>query len=119
MDELMKTVLKQIIDQELMYQDACRKLEKVSPTSLEKMKDFCELEFDKQLRRWREQKVPEEMIREIEPSSRRMTERNLIASEYARSRINGDSPKAAAVSAWTTCVTITKRTRTNFRPWTR
>jgi len=45
------------------------------------------MEFDKTLERMRKAKVTESVIREIEPAARRMMERNLISSEYARSRI--------------------------------
>ena len=85
--ELFNSVLKQIVDQELMYQDAVKRLEKINPKTLEKMKDFVELEFDKSLKKMRDAKVPEDQIREIEPIARRMLERNLISQEYARSRI--------------------------------
>lgn len=87
MTELVNAVLDQIVDQELMYQDACRKLEKVNPKALEKMKDYVDNEFDKTLKKMRDSKVTEEQIREIEPTARRMMERNLISTEYARSRI--------------------------------
>ena len=87
MTKLVNAVLEQIVDQELMYQDAVRKLEKVNPKALDKMKDYVDYEFDKTLKKMRDSKVPEEQIREIEPTARRMMERNLISTEYARSRI--------------------------------
>jgi hypothetical protein len=70
-----------------MYQDAIKKLEKVSPHSIEKMREYVDMEFDKSLKRWRDAKMPEEQIREIEPTARRLLERSLISGEYARSRI--------------------------------
>ena len=87
MTKLVNAVLEQIVDQELMYQDAVRKLEKINPKALEKMKDYVDNEFDKTLKKMRDAKVTEEQIRELEPTARRMMERNLISTEYARSRI--------------------------------
>jgi len=85
--ELFNAALDQIIDQEVMYQDAMKKLKKVSPHSIDKMRDYVDQEYDKRVQRLREAKVPEDAIREMEPTDRRMLERSLIATEYARSRI--------------------------------
>lgn len=88
MTELLNAVIDQIIDQELMYQDAVKKIEKGSGKHmLDKLRDFVDLEFDKSVQKMRDAKVPEDQIREIEPTARRMLERNLISTEYARSRI--------------------------------
>jgi len=87
MTELVNAVIDQIIDQELMYQDAVKKIEKNGKHMLEKLRDFVDLEFDKQVQKMRDAKVPEDQIREFEPTARRMLERNLISTEYARSRI--------------------------------
>lgn len=85
--EIVNSAIEQLVDQELMYQDAIKKLEKGNPHAIGKLKEFVELEWDKSLQKMREAGVPERDIREIEPSARRMLERNLISSEYARSRI--------------------------------
>jgi PPIC-type PPIASE domain len=85
--KLLNAVLEQIIDQEVMYQDAVKKLEKINPPALVKMKDYVDHEFQKTLKRMRDANVPEDQIREMEPTARRMMERNLISTEYARSRI--------------------------------
>ena len=87
MTELFNRLLDQIIDQELMYQDAVKKLEKANPRALDQLKEYVDGEFDKQLSRMREGGVPEEQIKELEPVARRMLERSLIATEYARNRI--------------------------------
>ena len=87
MAEIVNTAVEGIIDSELMYQDAVKKLEKANPSALDRLKEFVELEFDKQVERMRDAKVPEADIREMTPAARRMMERDLIASEYARSRI--------------------------------
>jgi parvulin-like peptidyl-prolyl isomerase len=88
MTELINAVIEQIVDQELMYQDACKRIEKNSPKgSLDKMKQFVDGEFDKSVEKMRAAKVTEAQIREIEPTARRMLERSLISTEYARSRI--------------------------------
>jgi hypothetical protein len=87
MTELLNAVIDQIIDQELMYQDAVKKIEKNGKHMLEKLRDFVDQEFDKSVQKMRDAKVPEDQIREIEPTARRMLERTLISTEYARSRI--------------------------------
>jgi hypothetical protein len=87
MTELLNAVIDQIVDQELMYQDAVKKIEKNGKHMLEKLRDFVDQEFDKSVQKMRDGKVPEDQIREIEPIARRMLERNLISTEYARSRI--------------------------------
>ena len=87
MAELINNVIEQLVDQELMYQDACKKLEKANPKALGKLKQFVDQEFDKTLEKWKQAKMPEDRIRELEPVARRLTERNLISTEYARSRI--------------------------------
>jgi len=87
MAEMINSVLDGIIEQELMYQDAVKRLEKVNPTGLDKLKEYVDQEFDKNLDRMRRANVPESDIREIEPIARRLLERNLISGEYARTRI--------------------------------
>jgi len=87
MAELYNSVLDSMIDQEVIYQDAVKRLEKLNPTGLEKLKGFVDEEFDKQLTRMRAANVTEEQIREMEPAARRILERNLVAGEFARSRI--------------------------------
>jgi hypothetical protein len=87
MTELLNAVIDQIVDQELMYQDAVKKIEKNGKHMLDKLRDFVDQEFDKTVQKMRDGKVPEDQIREIEPTARRMLERNLISTEYARSRI--------------------------------
>jgi len=87
MAEVVNNAIEQLIDQEIMYQDAIKKLEKANPQALDKLKEYVDLESDKTLDRMRQANVPESDIREIEPTLRRMTERNLVSSEYARSRI--------------------------------
>jgi parvulin-like peptidyl-prolyl isomerase len=87
MTEHFNAKLDELVDQELMYQDAVKRLEKVSPHSLDKMREFVDQEFDKSLQRWRQAKLPEDQIREIESTARRLLERSLISTEYARSRI--------------------------------
>ena len=84
--EFMSSVIDQVVDQELMYQDAMRKLEK-STASLNQLKTYVDSEFDKTMEKMRKSGYPENEIREIEPVLRRLMERNLISGEYARSRI--------------------------------
>src|SRR5713226_10463477 len=87
MTELLNAVIDQIVEQELMYQDAVKKIEKNGKHMLDKLRDFVDQEFDKTVQKMRDGKVPEDQIREIEPTARRMLERNLISTEYVRSRI--------------------------------
>ena len=87
MAKVINTELNKIIDTEVIYQDAIRKLEKANPQALAKLKEYVDLEFDKSLARMRKGKVPEEEIRSMEAIARRMLERDLISMEYARSRI--------------------------------
>src|SRR5262245_42430139 len=78
-----------VIEQETMYQDAIKKLEKNNPRALEKLKQAAAAEFDKELRRIREnnKQVAEEEIKEFEASMRRHMERSFVSMEYVRSRI--------------------------------
>ncbi len=87
MAKVINAALDQIIEQELLYQDAVRKLEKNNPRGLEKLREAVDQEFEKSLERMRKAEVPEKQIRELEPTARRMLERSLIATEYARTRI--------------------------------
>ncbi len=87
MTKIINGALDQIIEQELLYQDAVRKLEKNNPRGLEKLREAVDQEFEKSLERMRKAEVSEKQIREIEPTARRMMERNLVSTEYARTRI--------------------------------
>jgi parvulin-like peptidyl-prolyl isomerase len=84
---MMNTVMDRIIDQEVMYQDAIKRLKAASPHSLEKLKDFVNHEFNKTLQKMRDAGVSENEIRDVEPIARRMMERELVATEYARTLI--------------------------------
>jgi peptidyl-prolyl cis-trans isomerase SurA len=85
--EAYNNALEQIIDQEVMYQNAVKRLEKNNPKALDKLKEITEQEFDKQLQKMRQGGVTEVEIKEIEHTARRLMERNLISTEYARSHI--------------------------------
>ncbi|MSQ93153.1 MAG: peptidyl-prolyl cis-trans isomerase [Gemmataceae bacterium] len=87
MAKLMNSVIDNLIDQELMFQDAVKKLEKANPRALDKMKDEVEKDLDRSVQRMRAANVPEDDIRRLEPTARRMMERNTISAIYARSRI--------------------------------
>jgi hypothetical protein len=64
--KLLNVVLEQIIDQEVMYQDAVKKLEKNNPPALVKMKEYVDLEFDKSLKRMRDAKTNAGRFREVD-----------------------------------------------------
>lgn len=87
MTEAFNQALDQLIDQEVMYQDAVKKLEKNNPRALDKLKDLTAQEFDKQLQKMRSGGVDEAQIKDIEHVARKLLERNLISTEYARNRI--------------------------------
>ncbi len=87
MAEVYNKVLETMIDQEVLYQDAVKKLEKNSPRALDSLKEYVNEEFERQLRKMREAGVPEDQVKELEPVARRIMERSLIQTEYARNRI--------------------------------
>src|SRR5262249_14408708 len=77
-----------VIEQEVMFQDAVKKLEKNNPRTLDKLKQAAATEFEKDLKRIRDSKqVPENEVKEFEASMRRHMERSFISMEYVRSRI--------------------------------
>lgn len=88
MAQVINAIVEQLIDQEVMYQDAMRKLEKQTG-ALKQLKGFVEKEFDKTVEKWRNAKppIPEIQIKEMEPIARRLLQRNLVSTEYARARI--------------------------------
>lgn len=78
--------LKNIIEIEIAYQDAVRKLEKANPTALQKLKEMVDREYEKQARQIRKA-VPEEQFAERAPAFRRQLERQFIGMEYIRSQV--------------------------------
>lgn len=87
MADLYNQALEKLVEDEIMYQDAVRKLEKFNPRALDKLKSLAGDEFDKILKRIRESGMPESQVREILPTLRKQNERNFIAVEYVRSRV--------------------------------
>jgi parvulin-like peptidyl-prolyl isomerase len=85
--KLMNAVMDRIIDQEVLYQDAVKRLKQASPNSLDKLTEFVDFEFNKTLKKMRDAGVSEREITEVEPIARRMMRRELIATEYARTLI--------------------------------
>lgn len=81
--------LTNIIELEIAYQDAVKKLEKGNPTALGKLREAVDQEYDKQTRQIRKN-IPEEQFAEIAPTFRRQLERQFIGMEYIRSRVYGD-----------------------------
>ncbi|MCI0682175.1 MAG: peptidyl-prolyl cis-trans isomerase [Gemmataceae bacterium] len=80
--------LDQLIEQEVIYQEAVRKLEKVNPTTLAKLRSLAEQDFEQQLRKVRDtKKVSDEQLKEFERQMRRQAERRYIAMQYMQSRI--------------------------------
>ncbi len=89
MVEVFDRALEQMIDQEVLYQSAVRRLEKGNPKALEKLRQAVDQDYEKQLKKMRAAGVSEEHIREGGHVARRMMERNIISQEYARSMISG------------------------------
>jgi parvulin-like peptidyl-prolyl isomerase len=80
--------LTSIIELEIAYQDAVRKLEKGNPTALDKLKEMVNQDYDKQARNIRKA-IPDDKFMEIAPTLRRQIERSFIAMQYIQSRIGG------------------------------
>lgn len=78
--------LTSIIELEIAYQDAVKKLEKGNPKMLDKLKDLVSQDYDKQARTIRKS-VPEDKFQEIAPTFRRQIERQYIGMEYIRSMV--------------------------------
>jgi parvulin-like peptidyl-prolyl isomerase len=87
--EMFSTALEHMIDQEVMYQDAVKKLEKFNPKALGKLKEMVNNDFEKRLKKMRDAGITEDAIREFGHIAHRMMERDTIATEYARNRIRG------------------------------
>ncbi len=84
--DIYNQTLDQIIEQEVVYQEAVGKLEKANPRTLEKLKQLAEQDFEKQLNKIRTQ-IPEQELKELQRSMRKQMERSFISMEYMRSRI--------------------------------
>ncbi len=84
--EAYNRTLTNIIELEIAYQDAVKKLEKGNPKALEKLKEMVNQQYDQQTRAIRKS-VPDDKFQEIAPTFRRQLERQFIGMEYIRSRI--------------------------------
>lgn len=85
--ELFNQTLDLIIEQEVVYQEAVRKLEKINPTTLDKLKGLAEQDFDKQISKIVKAGAPADQVKEFQRMMRRPMERSFISMEYMRSRI--------------------------------
>ena len=85
--EVYNQILEKIIEDEVMYQDAVKKLEKVNRVTLDKLKSLAAEELEKVLRRYRDEGAPEEALKALLPTMQKNNERNFIATEYIRSRV--------------------------------
>lgn len=85
--EIFNMAIEALMDQEVIYQDAVKRIKKSpNPHALDKLKEFVDLEYDKTVDRMRAAKVSDHDIKEMESVHRRMLERNLVSTEYIRSR---------------------------------
>src|SRR5262249_33122099 len=81
--EIINQTLDSIIDQEVVCQDAIKKLEAGNKKALDKLKKYANEQFEKQVRKIRDSgRFSEEQIKEVEHVLKRQTERDLIAGEY-------------------------------------
>ena len=85
--ELFNQTLDLIIEQEVVYQEAVRKLEKINPRTLDKLKGLAEQDFTKQIDRIVKAGAQEDQVKEFQRMMRRPMERSYISMEYMRSRI--------------------------------
>jgi parvulin-like peptidyl-prolyl isomerase len=93
--EVFNKALDHIVERELLYQDAIKKLEQNNPKALDKLRAAATQEFDKKWSRLREiNKMTDEQLREAIRAQgvtyeafKRKEEREFISMEYLRSRI--------------------------------
>ena len=88
--EMFSTALDHLVDQEVLYQDAVKMLQKANPRALDKLKELVGQDYEKQVTKMRDGGVPDEYIRATAHVNRRMLERNLISQEFARNQIQGE-----------------------------
>jgi peptidyl-prolyl cis-trans isomerase SurA len=87
--EVFNKALDHLIDQEVMYQDAIKRLEKGNPPALKKLKAMAEQDYDKRIQKMRDAGAPEEYIKAISHVASRMVERDMISMQYAHQRVRG------------------------------
>lgn len=86
--EMFAQVLDNLIDQEAAYQEAIKRIEKMNPRAMEKLKEAATEEFNKQVN----PNLPKEqendpLVKEALSILKRQVERNFIHMEYLRSQI--------------------------------
>jgi hypothetical protein len=87
-----KKVLDNIIEMEVAYQEAVKKLEKTNPQSLVKLREFVDEDFQKQSKPAKAA-LPPEKFAEFGPVFRRQIERQLIGMEYVRYFVKGPADR--------------------------
>jgi hypothetical protein len=87
--EVFNKALEHLIDQEVMYQDAIRRLEKGNPQALKKLKAIAEQDYEKRVKKMRDGGVPDEYIKAISHVAGHMVERDMISMQYAHQRVLG------------------------------
>ena len=92
--EIFDKVLDHMIDQEVMYQDAVKKLEKGNPKALGKLREVVDQEYEKRMKKIRElseDKIKAERhIKQFGYIFHRIMERDMISMQYAHSMIGGN-----------------------------
>ncbi|MFO0863982.1 MAG: peptidyl-prolyl cis-trans isomerase [Gemmataceae bacterium] len=86
--EMFAQVLDNIIDQEAAYQEAIKKIEKMNPRAMEKLKEAAVEEFHKQVNtNLPKDQENDPIVKEALTILKRQVERNFIHMEYLRSQI--------------------------------
>lgn len=91
-DRMQREALDDLIDREVAYQEAIRKLQQINPKALDKLKEFVGQEVDKTIATSRRlnPNVSEQEIERSLPELRRRMEREIIASEFLRSKVSSN-----------------------------
>ncbi len=87
--KLFRKTLEEMVEKEVAYQDAANKLRAFNPKALDKLKEYVETEVEKSLNNARRQTPApsEKKLEEATPVLRRKLEREIISSEFLRSKI--------------------------------
>jgi len=81
-------VLENLIDQEVAYQEAVKKIQKMNPRAMEKLKEAATEEFQKQINQsMTKEQENDPLVKEALSILKRQVERNFIHMEYLRSQI--------------------------------
>jgi hypothetical protein len=92
-------VLDHIIDQEVMYQDAVKKLEKGNPKALGKLREVVDQEYEKRIKKLRDAGMTDDKIKQFGHIAHRIMERDMISMQYAQSMVGGSVESRVTLEA--------------------